>query len=87
MIKGIDNKKVNLSDLEYEYYKTLIKEYGSDSFNDLFDTNKDGIISIIKPTKSVPWVILFFIQNIMINQQLRSNEVRIKELEKTIGRK
>ena len=87
MKKGIDNKKVDLSEPEYKHYQELIKAYGAENFNDLFEADKDGIITVIKPIKSVPWAVLFFIQNVMINQQLRSNDDRISALEKQLEKK
>lgn len=86
----IDYQKVNMTDAESEYYNQLVKQYsvdgknGADYFRNLFETDDNGMITIIKPTKSVPWVVLFFIQNIMINQRLRENDNRILELEKRI---
>ena len=91
MIKGIAYQKVEITDLEYDYYKKIIKQYtddkqkGEDYFMDLFDTNNDGIVTIIHPNKSVPWAILFFVQNLMINQNIRINDKRIAVLEKAIG--
>jgi len=93
MIKGIAYQKVDLTEQEFEFYQELVKQYtdenkkGSEYFEDLFETNDAGIITIIKPTKSIPWAILFFVQNLMINQQLRSNDERMSKLEKMIGEK
>lgn len=82
MIIGIDNRKIDLTDQEIEYYNSLVKEWGKEYFSDLFETDNKGYITIIKPIKDVPWVVLFFMQNVMINQQLRSNDERIRALEK-----
>lgn len=88
MIKGIALKKVNITDQEYSYYKELIKEYsdekinGESYFENLFDTDKFGKITLIKPTKNIPWAVLFFVQNLMINQWLRSYDERISNIEK-----
>jgi len=91
MIKGIGYQKVDLTQLEYEYYQKLVEQYSDDKqsgevyFRDLFDTDDDGIIIMIHPTKSIPWAILFFIQNLMINQNMRSNDKRLSAIEKAIG--
>lgn len=87
MIKGIDNKKVDITEIEYKYYQELVKKHGASSFDDLFETDKEGRITIVKPTKSIPWDILFFVQNLMINQHMRSNDIRISAIEKAIGEK
>jgi len=90
MIKGIAHRKVEISKEEYEYYQELVKMCtddkinGSDYFNDLFETDGDGIITIIKPTKDIPWTVLFFIQNLMINQHLRQYDKRILAVEKRL---
>ena len=87
MIKGIDNQKVDINEEEHAYYQELVKKHGASSFNDLFKTDKDGKITIVKPTKSISWDIIFFIQNLMINQHMRSNDERISAIEKAIGAK
>jgi len=87
MKKGIDYKKIDMTEQEFAYYEELIKQYtnetqnGIDYFKNLFETDADGKIIIIKPAKSIPWAVLFFIQNLMINQQLRSYDERIKNIE------
>lgn len=87
MIKGIDHKKIEITEIEYKYYQELVEKWGIDSFNDLFKTDEDGKITLISPKKEVPWDVLFFIQNLMINQHIKDNEERIRALEKAIGEK
>ena len=80
MHKVIDYKKVDMSEDEYSYYKHLTEVFsdkeknieGTVYFKDLFDVDKDGFITLIKTEKSVPWAVLFFAQQIMISQRLRS---------------
>ena len=77
MHKTIDYKKVDMSEAEFTYYKELIKEFSDDTLNgenyfrELFDTDDNGLITIVKVEKSIPWAILFFIQQVQINQRLR----------------
>ncbi|KKN37892.1 hypothetical protein LCGC14_0759010 [marine sediment metagenome] len=87
MIKGIDNKKVDINEIEYKYYQELVKKHGVSSFSDLFETNEEGCITIVKPTKSISWDVIFFVQNLMINQHMRSNDKRISAIEKEMGEK
>lgn len=71
---GIDYKEVDLLEEEFEYYKEISKQFGAQSkdfFKDLFETDARGFITIIKPKNSVPWVVLFFVQQVMISQRLR----------------
>jgi len=85
-MRAIDYKKVDMTDAEYDYYTKLVKthsdEYstGEVFFKDLFDTDDDGFITMITPDKSVPWAILWFVQNLMINQRMRviDNQFRNK---------
>jgi len=89
-MKAIDYKKVDMTDEEWKYYQGLIVQYtddthkGSEYFRDLFETDDNGIITIIKPVKSIPWAVLFFVQNVMINQRLRSNDQRLDEIERLL---
>ena len=85
MIRSIDYKKIDLTDIEYKYYQDLVKQYGGTKyFSDLFETDNNGIVTIIKPEKETVWAVLFFLQNIMINQQLRSNNHRLEVIEKQL---
>ena len=76
-MRVIDYQKVDITDEEFTYYKELViqatddKTKGEDFFRDLFKTDEDGFITIITPKKSIPCVILFFVQQVMINQRLR----------------
>lgn len=79
MAKSIDYKKVEMSDAEFDYYKYLVDLFtdeennidGRDYFKDLFEVDEDGFIILIKTDKSIPWSILFFMQQVMISQRLR----------------
>jgi len=82
MIKGIGYQKVDINEEEFQYYSELCKEHGEGVFSDLFETDDEGIVTIIKPTKSIPWAVLFFVQNLMINQHLRQYDRRLAKLEK-----
>lgn len=84
MLKDIGGNQVEVSEQEYEYYKFLTTQYTLDDFNGLFSTDGNGMITRIAPIKPTPWVIMFFIQNIMINQHLDSMDERIDTLEKRL---
>lgn len=71
-MKAMGYKQVNMADEEFNYYKKLVKKYdGEHHFVDLFNTDEDGFITLLTPKNAVPWEILFFVQNVMINQRLR----------------
>jgi hypothetical protein len=83
----IDHKSVDMTDEEFAYYKRLVVEFtvgtssGAEQFRDLFDVDVDGCITLIRPPirKQIGWGVLFFMQNLMINQRLRRMEDRIRE--------
>jgi hypothetical protein len=62
----------------------LIKQFGEDEFKGLFQTDANGVISAITPSKPVSWMVVFWCQNIMVNQHLRENDARIAVLEKKV---
>jgi len=84
----IDYKSVDMEPEEFEYYQQLVQEFtrgpysGKDQFHDIFDVDGDGCITIIRPPlkKEVAWGVIFFLQNLMINQRLRRMERKIMEI-------
>ena len=80
--KIIDYKLVDMTDEEFDYYSKLLLEFtfeqhsGKDFFVDLFDVDENGIITFIKPPmkKQVPWAVIIFVQNLMLNQHIRKME-------------
>jgi hypothetical protein len=87
MFKVIDFKKVEMTNEEYEYYQEIIKEFtddqysGKEQFHNVFETDEDGCISIIKPPlkSQIAWVVIFFLQNLMLNQRIRRLEKWVLE--------
>lgn len=78
MLRIINNKKINLTEEEYNLYEKLCKTYtrnhfdGKDLFNDLFETDEDGLIIFLKPPSATfSMEIVIFLQNIMTHQHLR----------------
>lgn len=93
-MRVIDNQKVDMTDEEWNYYTDLVKGFtdskvnGSLYFKNLFTTDERGYIIMITPKHEVPWLILFFVQNLMINQRLKEFDVcnkKINDLEKIIN--
>jgi hypothetical protein len=83
----VDYKEVEMSDEEFSYYQQIVKEFsdgmysGKEQFRDTFDVDDNGCITLIRPPlkKQVAWVVLLFLQNLMINQRIRLMEKRITE--------
>jgi hypothetical protein len=87
MLIIVDYKKVEMTEDEKIYYDKIVEEFtnggysGKEEFRDVFDVDADGCISMIRPPlkKEVPWVVLVFLQNLMINQRLGRMERWCKE--------
>lgn len=88
MINIIANRKIELSNDEFEYYKQLEGAYGKNIFYGLFETDKDsGKIIGIKPPVStpIPMIILFFLLNVQMNQRLRAIDGATKNISNTLN--
>lgn len=78
MLRLINNKRIDLTDQEFKVYEELCLSYnrdnfqGKDLFNDLFETDNQGMIVFLKPpTQTFSMEIIIFLQNIMVHQHLR----------------
>lgn len=91
MIRAVDYQKLDMTNEEFDYYQALVqnltiteKVEGSSFFRDLFLSDERGIITIIKPTRPIPWEVMFFLQNLTINQHLRELDARINLIEQKL---
>ena len=83
----IDFKEVDMTDEEHLYYQQIVEAFsegtysGKEQFHDTFDVDDDGCITLIKPPlkKQTAWAVIFFLQNLMINQRLRRIERWVTE--------
>lgn len=88
MKKAIDYKQIDVTKEEYDFYKELVKVFtddkidGRDYFRDLFEVDSNGMITLIKTDKAVPWSVLFFVQQLMLSQRMRINDKMIEENKK-----
>jgi hypothetical protein len=78
MKRIIDYKQVDMTEEEFAYFQQLLAEFpdGKHQIRDMFDVDGEGRISLVRPPvkRQVAWGFLFFFQNLMINQRLRSLE-------------
>lgn len=87
MIRVVDNKKVEMTDDEYEMYNKIVKSYtditgkGEDLFMDLFEANDDGIIIFLKPPskRRTSLEVFLFLMALMQHQHLRLMHQQIDE--------
>lgn len=97
MIKIIDNKKVDLTNDEYNMYKAICRGYdrpnfkGEELFRDHFESDDDGIINYVKPPtrKFSSMEVFCYLLSIMQNQHLRNiykqNVEQIKETKENLN--
>lgn len=82
MIRAIDNKPLELSDEEFEYYLLCIKEFGEKVFQNTFEVDENenspyyGFITLVKPpfNTTTPMGAIFFLFNVEMNQRMREIE-------------
>ncbi len=75
----IDNKKVRMTNDEWEYYNTICKSYnrpnfkGEELFKNLFESDDDGIITFLKPpcTSYTSIEVFLFVVTIYQQQHMR----------------
>lgn len=75
----IDNKKIDMTQEEYDTYRQICRSYdrnnfkGEDLFKDLFETDDDGIIVFLKPPSKqyTSMEVYMFIIGIMHMQHIR----------------
>jgi hypothetical protein len=96
-IRNIANTKILLTKEEFQYYESLSKIFGAESFVGLFQTNNSGCIIQVSPSlqKVTPVPIIYFLLNVSFNQRMRrldsfidkvdNMERRIKKMEDKIN--
>lgn len=97
MIRAIDNRPLDLTDDEFEYYLQIMKEfnYVSNVFQDTFEVDENdqsaayGHITLVKPplNRNLPMGVVFFLFNIMLNQRIRKFEEMMSKIEELNGSK
>jgi len=78
-IRIIDNKKVEMTDSEWDMYNNMCRSYdrtnfkGEELFKDLFHTDDSGIIIFLKPpsTRFISMEVYLFISSVFMHQHLR----------------
>ena len=78
-MKVIDNKKIDLTNDEWDMYLKIVKSYttptnkGEDLFIDLFEVDDNGIIIFLKPPskRQTSFEVFLFLMSIQTHQHLR----------------
>ena len=77
MIRAVDSKPLDLTDEEFSYYLLIVKEFGTNVFQETFETDEsNGFITLVKPpmNSKLPMGVVFFLFNVMLNQRIRQFE-------------
>jgi hypothetical protein len=79
MLRIIDNKRIDLTNDEWEMYNKICQAYdverrgisGKELFTDLFETDNYGIIIFLKPPKHLTSMeVYMFLVSVMVHQHL-----------------
>ncbi len=92
MIRAIDNKPLDLTDPEFEYYLSIIQAFGTNILQGTFEVDDlesspyYGFITLVKPSmdKNLPLGVIYFLMNCMLNQRVREFEKLMFECRKTV---
>lgn len=95
MRRVIDNKRIDLTNDEWDMYQKICRSYdrpnfqGEELFKDHFETNEHGIITfVLPPQKKYSSLEVFcFLLSIMNNQQNRIIQEQFQMLIKEAGKK
>lgn len=89
MLRVIDNKRIALTNDEFDEYQRICKSYdrqnfkGEDLFKGLFETNEKGIIVYLKPPQNhISLEVYFWVVNIFVHQHLSQACFEVHEMHK-----
>ena len=82
MIRAIANKRIDLTNEEYQVYKEIVSVVDKNEFKETFETDQNGkIIAVFPPVKkNVSMVVIYFLFNVMVNQRVRSMDFLVQEI-------
>lgn len=88
MIRIIDNRKINMTDDEWNMYSGICRSYdrpsfkGEELFRDLFETDDNGIIVFLKPpsNRHTSMEVFMFMSIVMQHQHIRLMQKKVDDL-------
>lgn len=88
MIRVIDNKKVEMTNDEWDMYQKIVLSYttttnkGEDLFIDLFETDDNGIIRFLKPPskRHTSFEVFLFLMALFQHQHVRLMYMQVDDL-------
>lgn len=87
-IRVIDNKKIDVTEDEWNLYEKIVKSYttltnkGEDLFMDLFETDNNGTIIFLKPPsrRQTSFEVFLFLMSLMQHQHLRLMQKQVDDM-------
>lgn len=87
-IRVVDNKKLDMTDDEWNMYSKIVQSYttvtnkGEDLFMDLFETDSNGTIIFLKPPskRQTSFEVFLFLMSLFQHQHLRLMHHQIDDL-------
>lgn len=94
-IRIIDNRRCEMTTAEWTLYEQICASYddlpaqrGRDFFQDLFESNEEGLITFLKPPKRQSTMeVCLFLVNLMCQQHLRHSAKLVEEAVKRMDDK
>jgi hypothetical protein len=80
MIRAVGNKRLFLTNSEFDVYNKIAENLGKQSFNETFDSDNNGTILSVLSSSSTDDMVTQFLFNIMINQRVRAMDMVIKKI-------
>lgn len=71
MIRAVGNKRLFLTNSEFDVYNKIVERISHASFNETFDSDNNGIILSVFSSEDSDRMVIQFLFNIMINQRAR----------------
>jgi len=97
MLRIIDNKRIDLTAKEWELYQEICRSYdqerlgmkGEELFQDLFETDKHGIIIFLRPPrqKFSSMEVYLFLVSVMVHQHVGTACDHVDNMIKTLNEK
>jgi hypothetical protein len=81
MIRAVGNKRLFLTNYEFDVYNKIIENIDKSEFNETFDSDNNGTILSVLSSSKTDDMVTQFLFNIMINQRVRSMDKIISKVQ------
>lgn len=94
MRRIIDNKRIEMTDDEWNLYQEICKSYdrtnfsGKELFRGLFETDENGLITFLRPpTNFTSMEVFLFMMSLFCHQHLRQMYLKVDQVCEEVGEK